>query len=153
MRPLLSRVSVLVLWLLAGVALPGVRAVAQERPEVGKYARVYKGGEGVTVVVVRVGPLARNEALVQINGIDNPLDGKIRLHEVVNQGAGKYDYQTRSDGSLYNTLVMRNGLVELYAKGLREAVQMTYSEELSREVQPEHVLTAYLEQQKSGRKE
>lgn len=103
-------------------------------------------------MIVRVGPLERNEVLLQIKGIDNPLDGVIRLHEVISQGAGRYDYQTRVDGNPYNTLVMRNGSIELYVKGIREATPVAYSEGLSQEIQPEHVLTAYLEQKAGTRK-
>lgn len=149
-RSLLPSVSWLLLLLCAPG--PGTRTVAaEERPEVGRYARVYKGGEGVTVVVLRIGPAEKNEALVQINGIDHPLDGVIRLHEVVFQGPGKYDYRTRAEGNTFTTLVQRNGLTELYVKGIPETVPVAYAEALSREVQPEHLLTAYLEQ-KSGAK-
>ncbi len=47
------------------------------RPQVGKYCKLYRAGEGLVVSMLRVGPESNHETLVGFTGFDHPWEGKI----------------------------------------------------------------------------
>lgn len=47
------------------------------KPEIGKYVFGYRGQEGAVVWMMRIGPKASNEALIQVSHVDNDIDGHI----------------------------------------------------------------------------
>jgi hypothetical protein len=136
------------------------------RPEVGKFAKVYRGGEGLEVTVLRVGPESDKKVLLYFWGIDHEYNGRILLHEVVNESRdGRADYMIERDGKACYTFQMRDvgwggPIYDVYLPGVKNGLRVQYDEAKSREVKPEHLLTRYLEQEaqdpspqaKSGKK-
>ncbi len=49
----------------------------------GKYARVYKGGEGITVTVVPLMPNPEKDALIEVEGIESKIDEIVLRHKAV----------------------------------------------------------------------
>lgn len=119
---------------------------AQARPQVGKYAKVYKGSEGMSLTLVRLGPVENNEALLVIEGVDHPWDGKIMIAKA-KKHPNKTEYAVQVKGSDYVVFVNRSGSGEVYLNKSDNPDSVYYDEERSRRVIPEHFLTAYIEQQ------
>ena len=71
------------------VWLAAFSASAAPAPKLSRYAWVYEGAEGVKVIVVRVGDRSEGTVLMQIDGVDHPLDGKIILHKVTKKHGNK----------------------------------------------------------------
>lgn len=126
--------------------LAGSLALAQARPQVGKYAKVYKGSEGLYLTLVRIGPAQNNEALFVIEGIDHPWDGKIMVAKA-KKYSNKTEYAIQVDGGDYVVFINRSGSGEVYLKKSGNPDRVYYDEERSKNVIPEHFLTAYLKQQ------
>lgn len=117
---------------------------AGERPEAGRYIKAYSGGEGVVVWLLRVGPPASQESLVQIVGIDHKWDLRIqKLKREATQRGVKYVLD--ADGRRYDVLVMEEGTTELFIPGLRKA-DLRYDAQHSAQGNAEQFLTDYLEQ-------
>jgi hypothetical protein len=135
------------LLLMAAVLLfTGTLALAQARPQVGKYAKVYKGSEGLYLTLVRIGPAENNETLVTIEGIDHPWDGKIMIAKA-KRYPRKTEYTIQVDGKDYVVFINRSGSGEVYLRKGGNPDHVYYDEDRSRQVIPEHFLTAYLKQQ------
>lgn len=117
---------------------------AGERPEAGRYIKAYSGGEGVLVWLLRVGPPANQESLVQIVGIDHKWDLRIlKLKREATQRGVKYVLD--ADGRRYDVLVMEEGATELFIPGLRKT-DLSYDKQQSAHGNAEQFLTEYLEQ-------
>lgn len=118
------------------------------RPEVGKYAKVYRGPEQLKVTVLRYGPEANREFLIGIDGVDHACDGQIFLHKTENAGTGR-DFKMTYDGKSWTTFLTRENFgyenCEARPPGFKDFVKVAYDEQLSLGVQPEHMLTAFLE--------
>lgn len=126
------------------------------RPQVGKYAKVYLGEEQTKVTLVRVGPPEKSEYLVEIFGVDHPWDNTIFLHKLVDvssPGRERVEYQMQVDGNTFTTLIIRDGgWGELYLKDRAgKPIRIWYSQEESQQIMPEHVLTAYENQQEKSK--
>ena len=76
------------------------------RPEIGKYCKVYRAGEGLKVLILRVGPEANNESLVCTDGFDHPWDGKIFKAKVV-KADGRQEFTIQNNGRPFVVLVFR----------------------------------------------
>jgi hypothetical protein len=126
----------------------GSLSLAQSRPQVGKYAKVYKGSEGLYLTLVRIGPAENNEALLTIEGVDHPWDGKIMIAKA-KKYPQKTKYAIQVNGEDYVIFINRSGSGEVYlqGKGSDNPDHVYYDEDRSRQVIPEHFLTAYLKQQ------
>ena len=123
--------------------------VAAERPDVARYVRAYTGGEGVTVWVLRFGPVADKEALVQINGIDHPWDGRVQRMKIEQMQSG-VKYVASSGGKRLDVL-WRSELpgaptLELAVPGMPGRTALAYDKAVSAESDAQHFLTKYLEQ-------
>lgn len=121
-------------------------ALAQARPQVGKYAKVYKGSEGLYLTIVNIGPAENMEALLLIEGIDHPWDGKFMIAKA-KKYSNKTEYVIQVDGKDYVVFINRSGSGEVYLEKSGNPDHVAYNEEFSRQVIPEHFLTKYLEQQ------
>lgn len=121
------------------------------RPEVGKYCKVYRAGEGLKVLLLRVGPESKNEALVALDGFDHPWDGKIFKASVV-KADGRQEFTIQNNGRPFVVLVFREryGQATLFVPkyGTEETERpISYSEELSATCKPDILLSQYLNQQ------
>lgn len=145
------------------VALLPVPAVAQSghrpaevRPEVGRYCKVYRAGEGLKVLLLRVGPDSKNESLVALDGFDHPWDGKIFKASVV-KADGRQEFTIQNNGRPFVVLVFREryGQSTLFVPkyGTEEVERsLVYSEDLSAGCKPDILLSQYLNQQ-AGKKD
>ena len=145
----------LVAALLSTPAMAQTKKTETARPEVGKYCKVYRAGEGLKVLILRVGPEANNESLVCTDGFDHPWDGKIFKAKVV-KADGRQEFTIQNNGRPFVILVFR----ERYAQstlfvpkyGTEETERpIMYSEDLSAECKPDILLSQYLNQQ-AGKK-
>jgi hypothetical protein len=126
---------------------------AQERPQMARYGKAYRGNEGLRVIV---SPLASgNKALVQFYGINHEWDRKIFMCDYVEMdkpSGTRTDFTAKVDGGNYVPLITyAEGYGEVYLKGKNNAVRITYSDGDSQEVQNEHILTAYLQQEQEAK--
>lgn len=121
-------------------------AFAQARPKVGKYAKVYKGSEGLYLTIAQIGPPENMETLLLVEGIDHQWDGKIMIAKA-KKYSNKTEYAIQVDGKDYVVFINRSGSGEVYHERSGNPIYVSYNEELSRQVIPEHFLTRYLKQQ------
>ena len=142
MKKIISELFLMAVVLLITATL----ALGQARPQVGKYAKVYRGSEGLYLTLVRIGPDENNEALLTIEGIDHPWDGKIMIAKA-KKYPDKTEYAIQVDGKDYVVFINRSGSGEVYLQRSGSPDYVHYDEDRSRQVIPEHLLTAYLKQQ------
>jgi hypothetical protein len=119
-------------------------ALAEDRPEIARYFKVYSGGEGTSVRTLRIGPQANQEAIVQIIGIDHKWDGRIHKMKIEPTQRGR-KYVTTADGQRYDVLVMDESGIDLNVPGMRTST-LSYDKALSAQGEPQHFLTEYLDQ-------
>ncbi|HHC4733018.1 TPA: hypothetical protein ACN60T_001411 [Escherichia albertii] len=119
------------------------------RPEIGKYVFGYRGQEGAVVWMMRIGPKATNEALVQISHVDNDIDGQIFRCKVKSLQEGEKSYTTVIKGESFELLRLKGGNGSLHISDEQVTWSVAYSDELSNSdvANPEHFLTAYQNQQ------
>jgi hypothetical protein len=134
---------------LAGFTL-SAHAAEQERPQVARYAKVYRGPEGLIVSLLGVGAPDGNKFLLQYTGINHDWDMKIFEVEKVPSGTG-HNYKMTIDGREYHTFVERPGWggasnYEVYIPKLADGMNVVYDEGYSQRVVLEHYLTDYLQQ-------
>ncbi|MFC5740050.1 hypothetical protein [Dyella tabacisoli] len=131
------------------VAAAGVLHAQATRPEVGPQVRAYSGSEGLKVWVLRVGPRAANEALVQVGGVDH--DWNMKIQKMVMETVREQPrYSLTIKGEKFVALILDGeGGGELYLPGEARARHVSYQTELSEQGSPEHFLTDYLDQLKT----
>ena len=120
------------------------------RPEIGRYCKAYRAGEGLRVTLLRVGLEAKNESLVGFGGFDHPWDGKI-FKASVSMVDGRQEYRIQYNGSPWRAVVFNTRTGEVTSFVPKYGTEKTerslqYSESLSAECRPEWFLTEYLEQ-------
>ncbi|MBO0929748.1 hypothetical protein [Fibrella aquatilis] len=125
------------------------------RPEIGKYCKVYRAGEGLKVLLLRLGPESKNESIVALDGFDHPWDGKFFKASVV-KADGRQEFTIQNNGRPFVVLVFREryGQSTLFVPkyGTEETERpIAYSEDLSAECKPDILLSQYLNQQ-AGKK-
>lgn len=118
------------------------------RPEIGKYVFGYRGQEGAVVWMMRIGPKAANEALVQVSHVDNDIDGQIFLCKVKALQEGEKSYTAVIKGESFELLRLKEGSGSLHIPAEQGAWSLKYSDELSGSdvANPEYFLTAYQKQ-------
>ncbi|GAB3643418.1 hypothetical protein [Spirosoma arcticum] len=144
-------IASLIVVLLSGYAQAQSGKSDAARPEIGRYCKVYRAGEGLKVVLLRVGPEAKNESLVAVDGFDHPWDGKIFKASVV-KADGRQEFTIQNNGRPFVILVFREryGQSTLFVPkyGTEETERpLSYSEELSANCKPDILLSQYLNQQ------
>lgn len=115
-------------------------------PELGRYVKAYNGPEGTTVRILRIGPHASGEALVQVTGIDHGWDGRMMKMKIEATQQG-YKYVFASGGKTYDILDFSDsdGLT-LLVPGMRRRAMLQYALDKSSASIPQHMLTEYQEQ-------
>lgn len=118
------------------------------RPEIGKYVFGYRGQEGAMVWVMRIGPKAANEALIQVSYVDNDIDGQIFRCKVKALQEGEKSYSTVIKGESFELLRLKGGNGSLHIPDEQATWSVAYSNELSDSdvANPEYFLTAYQKQ-------
>jgi class 3 adenylate cyclase len=130
----------------ASAAPVAVVAAEAARPEVGKFVKAYENNSSsVKVWTVRVGPPAKNEALVQITGIDHPWDMKIFKANVITDSQQSEKYRITHNGQPFVMLIVSEHGAEVYLPD-NKIHKVAYSKILAEQGNPEHFLTDYLNQ-------
>jgi hypothetical protein len=132
---------------------------AAARPEVGQLPEVYTfEGSKLTVTVVRYGPRASKQALVEIADLDHPWNQRIFRTSVqdVSRRAGKVEnsYSIQLDGKPWGLVIILldgSGLAlnlrENGDTGKNVRYPLYYSKENTENTVSEYLLTAYLKQE------
>ena len=132
---------------ITGLALLMQSAFAETaRPETAKYVMGYNGIERIEVWTLRIGPQKDNTALVQIGHVDNKIDQQIFRCKTQPASGGGTSYMAQIDGQSYELIRMKDGTGEVFLPGEPSSRPVRYSDEVSERGNPEHFLTAYLEQ-------
>lgn len=120
--------------------------------ELAKYPKVFTTGKGVSVIVAPSSD--EGQALVQVRGINNPLDEVVLLTDVKQRGQQESDYATTLDGSVHVLLGQRQSWggesYQLYLPGNREPLYLGFDEQASKAVKPTELLALYEKQKKDG---
>lgn len=118
------------------------------KPEIGKYVFGYRGQEGAVVWMMRIGPKASNEALIQVSHVDNDIDGQIFRCKVKALQEGEKSYTAVIKGKSFELLRLKEEMADCIFRMSRRPL-VAYSDELSNSdvANPEHFLTAYQNQQ------
>ncbi|MGP0170290.1 hypothetical protein ACSVIJ_00255 [Pseudomonas sp. NCHU5208] len=119
--------------------------------ELAKHPQVFDAGKGVSLALA---PSADGkQALVQVSGINHPLDEVVFLTEVQELGNEQRDYGIRLDGRDYNLLNKRRAWGgESYQLNLpdTQGFELSYDEEKSKALKTADLLALYEKQQKDG---
>lgn len=119
--------------------------------DLAKYPQGFDAGQGISV---KLAPSADGkQALVQVSGVNHPLDEVVFLAEVNERGNDERDYGTTLDGGPYNLLLKRQGWggesYQLYLPGT-EGFQLGFDEKASKAIKPAELLALYEQQKKDG---
>lgn len=119
--------------------------------ELAKYPQVFDAGQGVSV---QLAPSADGkQALIQVSGINHPLDEVVFLTDAAERGGDERDYSTTLDGRTYNLLLKRQGWggesYQLYLPGT-EGFQLSFDEQRSKASKPSALLALYEQQKAKG---
>lgn len=137
--------KLLLLLVLTANLTPSLHA-QERRPEVARYTMAYSGGEGYQVWITRLGAKENQEALVQINGIDHKLDGRvIRAKASRNSTGSAVKYTASVDGQPYDLLSVEGSKAVLLLTGASWSSDLCYDKTIVTERPPQHLLTDYLE--------
>jgi len=119
--------------------------------ELAKYPQVFDAGKGISVTVAPSND--GTQALVQVSGINHPLDEVVLLTTIKDRGNDERDYSTTLNGSAYNMLVKRQGWggerFQLYLPST-DGFELGFDETKSKEAKPANLLALYEQQKKKG---
>ncbi len=82
------------------------------KPEIGKYVFGYRGQEGAVVWMMRIGPKASNEALIQVSHVDNDIDGQIFRCKVKALQEGEKSYTAVIKGKSFELLRLKEEMAD-----------------------------------------
>lgn len=136
-------------WGCGGSAPPPSETAASDRAQLAKVERTlsFTGPDGVRVEAV---DLADGSAFVRVQGTDSPLVAKVLAYERALEGE-RLEYRTTWHGRpLYALVKERDGGWRAYLPGARSALDLTYSEPKSAEVDAEAILRQHLTQKQRG---
>lgn len=148
------RTGLVAVWLCT-LALSAEVAGQEARPEVAPVAQVYTSGAStLTVTMVRIGEREANKYLIQFSGVDSEWNGRIIRHicKIGVRASDCYNEAMRP-GEKYYAFVGRSGwfasqYFDVYLPDLAvKPVYVYYDKGASEAVNPEHFLTAYMEQE------
>lgn len=131
---------------LGALALGSAGVEAQQRPEVAKYTRGFSGPQGLRVYITRIGPPAKNEALVGFAGVDNKWDGKVFLMSLSVSGNNREQYTIKLNGTPYTALTLEGDNGQAFLPDWPAAQKISYSADVSRQLTPDNLLNEYLKQ-------
>jgi hypothetical protein len=135
--------------------LQGAHAVESGEPEMkaGKYAKVYRGPKGESVTVVDIE--GEDGCLMLFERVEGDWDGKIVRHKIVKMGE-KSDFRASIPGreKEWTTLATRQNwwmsesyTIQPFGSGAFSAMLDVAASE---EVVPQHLVTAYLQQEEKA---
>ena len=120
--------------------------------ELAKYPKAFAAEQGVSVIIAP--SQDEKQALVQINGINHPLDEVVLLTEIKPRGQQEADYGTTLDGSAYNLVSLRQSwggeTYQLFLPNDRDALYLSYDERASKAVNGNALLALYEKQKTDG---
>jgi len=138
--------------LLLAVAQTGFSNTESLKP--GKYVRVYKGGEGITVTVVPLLPNSERDALIEVRGVESKIDEVVLRHK---QAEGREDptWVTTIAGEDFWTLESKkvwgtNRLVLRLPEKPMESIEVFFDEKLSKRARASTFVNRHEKQVKSG---
>lgn len=133
---------------LVALSLLSLQAAALE---LAKHPQVFDAGQGVSLAIA---PTANGkQALVQVRGINHPLDEVVFLTDVRELGNEQRDYGIRLDGRDYNLLNKRRAWSgESYQLNLpnTQGFELRYDEDKTNALKPKDLLALYEKQAKDG---
>ena len=133
---------------LVALSLLSLQAAALE---LAKHPQVFDAGQGVSLALA---PSADGkQALVQVKGINHPLDEVVFLTDVRELGNEQRDYGIRLDGRDYNLLNKRRAWSgESYQLNLpnTQGFELSYDEDKTKALKPAELLALYQKQEKAG---
>ncbi|MGY8828343.1 MAG: hypothetical protein ACKVIS_02125, partial [Pseudomonadales bacterium] len=119
--------------------------------ELAKYPQVFDAGNGISVIVAPSSD--GKQALIQVSGINHPLDEVVLLSTVNEHGSDERDYTTTLNGSPYNMLIKRQGWggeqYQLYLPST-DGFELGFDETKSKQTKPANLLALYEQQKKKG---
>lgn len=119
--------------------------------ELAKHPQVFDAGQGVSLALAPT--TDGKQALVQVRGINHPLDEVVFLTDVHELGNEQRDYGIRLDGRAYNLLNKRRAWSgESYQLNLpnTQGFDLSYDEEKTKALKPTDLLALYEKQEKDG---
>lgn len=135
----------LALMLLVSVFISTSAWAQQARPEIGPFVKVYRGSEGIKVWTMRIGSREEQESLVQIRGIDHDWNNVIHKAKLELKG-DRTSYVIQVSGKKFVVMILEYSSGSVYLPSSSKELRVGYDESLSEEANPEHFLTAFLEQ-------
>lgn len=133
---------------LVALSLLSLQAAALD---LAKHPQVFDAGQGVSLALA---PSADGkQALVQVRGINHPLDEVVFLTDVRELGNEQRDYGIRLDGRDYNLLNKRRAWSgESYQLNLPNTpgFELSYNEDKTKALKPKDLLAMYQRQEKDG---
>lgn len=119
--------------------------------ELAKYPQVFDAGKGISVIVAPSSD--STQALVQVSGINHPLDEVVLLTTIKDRGNDELSYSTTLNGSASSVLVKRQGWggerFQLYLPDT-EGFELGFDEAKSKAAKPAALLALYEQQKKQG---
>lgn len=120
--------------------------------DLAKYPKAFAADKGISVVVAPSSD--EKQALVQISGINHPLDEVVLLTDVNARSQDESDYATTLDGSAYVLIGQRQEWggesYQLYLPNNRDPLYLSFDEKASKAVKPAELLALYEKQHKDG---
>jgi hypothetical protein len=133
------------------LALSLLAAAQAQALELAKYPQAFDAGKGVDVLLAPA--VDGKQALLQVSGINHPLDGVVFLTEIAERGNDERDYTTSLDGGQYNLLLKRSAWggesYQLYLPGT-EGFELSFDEKASKAAKPAELLALYEKQKQEG---
>ena len=119
--------------------------------ELAKYPQAFEAGNGISVVVAP--STDDTQALIQVSGINHPLDEVVILTTLKDRGNDDRDYSTTLNGSAYTMLVKRQGWggerYQLYLPNT-DGFELGFDDAKSKQVKPTTLLALYEQQKQQG---
>jgi hypothetical protein len=119
--------------------------------ELAKYPQVFDAGKGISVTVAPSSD--GKQALLQVSGINHPLDEVVLLTTIKERGNDELSYSTTLNGSASSMLVKRQGWggerFQLYLPDT-EGFELGFDETKSKAAKPAALLALYEQQKKQG---
>ena len=133
------------------VALAASAAAVCSAQDLAKHGFALKGPQGVTVFLA---PTADDKgALLQVKGVNNPVDGVVFLTEKVTEG-DRVSYRTQIDGRAWHLLrtSQRNGWMRAttYLPATRDGIDLGYNETATKAFSTSALAAEYQKQKKAG---
>jgi hypothetical protein len=110
-------------------------------------AKVFVSDDGIELAVVTL--KGQPKALLKVTGSGTEVDGKARLHDILEMST-RTEYRTKLHGGAYSTfLAGKNGRFELYLPK-RGEVRVKFSEEKTKALKPDVIVNENKKQTKDG---